>query len=66
MPFIGADSWREPRLTQMPIVAERRPGICSVRIVAPFGSLVDLTCWDIYFLKLLDFTFGWCDGLLRL
>ena len=40
-PFQSAGSWREPRLTQMPTVAERRNGIGSVRTVSPLGSLVN-------------------------
>jgi hypothetical protein len=41
MPLSSGVSCREPRLTQMPTVTERKPGICSVKTVRPFESLVD-------------------------
>jgi hypothetical protein len=41
MPFCAVVSWREPRLTQMPRVTERSPGIYSVKIVRPLESFVD-------------------------
>src|SRR5262249_46223336 len=46
IPLSCGDSCREPRRTQIPRVTDRSPGMCSVRIVRPFGSRVVLT-WSI-------------------
>ena len=37
----GPPPTREPRRTHIPAVTDRSPGMCSVRIMTPLGSVVD-------------------------